>query len=134
MKIYLDGKLVAKEKAVVSVFDHGLLYGDGVFEGIRTYNKLIFRFKEHIDRLYKSADAIEPAIPMTKAKLIEAVIKTLKANKLTDAYIRPVITRGPGDLGLDPRKCGKATVFIITDKIKLYPEKHYRQGLRSLLR
>lgn len=129
MKIYLDGKLVAREKAVVSVFDHGLLYGDGVFEGIRTYNKLIFRFKEHIDRLYKSADAIELKIPMTKSRLIEAVIKTLKANKLTDAYIRLVVTRGPGDLGLDPRKCSKATVFIITDKIKLYPEKYYRQGL-----
>ncbi|MBP7056350.1 MAG: branched-chain-amino-acid transaminase [Candidatus Omnitrophica bacterium] len=129
MKIYLNGKLLEKEKAVISVFDHGLLYGDGVFEGIRTYDKLIFRLKEHIDRLYKSADAIELKIPMTKAKLIEAIIKTLKANKLSDAYIRLVVTRGPGDLGLDPRKCKKATVFIITDKIKLYPERFYQEGL-----
>lgn len=129
MKIYLDGKFIDKDKAVVSVFDHGLLYGDGVFEGIRTYNRLVFRLKEHIDRLYKSADAIELKIPMTKSALIEAVIKTLKANKLSDSYIRLVVTRGPGDLGLDPRKCKKATVFIITDKIKLYPEKYYREGL-----
>lgn len=129
MKIYLDGKFVEKHNAVISVFDHGLLYGDGVFEGIRTYNRLVFRLKEHIDRLYKSADAIELKIPMTKVKLIEAVIKTLKANGLSDAYIRLVVTRGPGDLGLDPRKCGKATVFIITDKIKLYPKEHYKHGL-----
>jgi branched-chain amino acid aminotransferase len=129
MKIYLDGKFVEKKKAVVSVFDHGLLYGDGVFEGIRTYNKRIFRLKEHIDRLYRSADAIGLKIPMTKIKLIEAVIKTLRANKLSDAYVRLVVTRGPGDLGLDPRKCEKATVFIIADKIKLYPEKYYKEGL-----
>ncbi len=129
MKIYLNGSLVDKDKAVVSVFDHGLLYGDGVFEGIRTYDRLIFRLKEHIDRLYKSADAIELKIPMTKMKIIEAVIRTLKANKLTDAYIRLVVTRGTGDLGLDPRKCKKATVFIITDKIKLYPEEYYKEGL-----
>jgi len=129
MKIYLDGKFVEKKKAVVSVFDHGLLYGDGVFEGIRTYNKRVFRLKEHIDRLYRSADAIELNIPMTKSKLIGAVIKTLKINKLSDAYVRLVVTRGTGDLGLDPRKCVRATVFIIADKIKLYPEKYYEEGL-----
>ncbi|MFH0763704.1 MAG: branched-chain-amino-acid transaminase [Candidatus Omnitrophota bacterium] len=129
MKIYLNGKMVDKEKANISVFDHGLLYGDGVFEGIRTYDSLIFRLKEHIDRLYKSADAIELKIPMTKLEMIEAVVKTLKANKLKDAYIRLVVTRGIGDLGLDPRKCGVPTIFIITDKIKLYPEKYYRFGL-----
>ena len=105
MKIYMNGKLVDKDKAQVSVFDHGLLYGDGVFEGIRAYDRLVFRLKEHIDRLYKSADAIMLKIPMTKTGMAEAIIKTLKANKLRDAYIRPVVTRGEGDLGLDPRKC-----------------------------
>lgn len=129
MKVLLNGKLVDKKNAVLSVFDHGLLYGDGVFEGIRTYDGLIFRLKEHIDRLYKSASAIELAIPMTKIAMIDAVIKTLKANKLKDAYVRLVVTRGPGDLGLDPRKCKNATIFIIADKIKLYPRKYYKQGL-----
>ncbi len=129
MKIYLNGKLISKEKAHISVFDHGLLYGDGVFEGIRTYDGLIFRLKEHIDRLYKSADAIKLNIPMTKIKMIEAIIKTLKANKLKDSYIRLVITRGVGDLGLDPRKCSKPTIFIITDKIALYPKEFYQKGL-----
>jgi len=129
MKIYLNGKLVERKKAEISVFDHGLLYGDGVFEGIRTYGGLIFRLKEHIDRLYKSADAIELAIPMTKIEMIEAVIRTLAANKLKDAYVRLVVTRGVGDLGLDPRKCSNPTVFIITDKIALYPKKFYRKGL-----
>ncbi|MEI6862852.1 MAG: branched-chain-amino-acid transaminase [Candidatus Omnitrophota bacterium] len=132
MKIYLDGKLVEKEKALVSVFDHGLLYGDGVFEGIRVYNKLVFRMKEHIDRLYRSADAIELKIPMTKAEAIDITIKTLQENKLTDAYIRFVVTRGVGDLGLDPRKCPKATVFIIADKIFLYPQEFYRNGLKII--
>ncbi|MFH1189995.1 MAG: branched-chain-amino-acid transaminase [Candidatus Omnitrophota bacterium] len=129
MKTYLNGKLVEREKAVISVFDHGLLYGDGVFEGIRAYDKLIFRLEQHIDRLYRSANAIGLKIPLTKAKMIKAVIETLKANSLADAYIRLVVTRGPGDLGLDPRKCAKATVFIITDKIALYPDEFYRNGL-----
>jgi len=129
MHIYIDGKFFDKENARISVFDHGLLYGDGVFEGIRTYDCLVFRLKEHIDRLYKSADAIELKIPMTKIDMIEAVIKTLKANKLKDAYIRLVVTRGVGDLGLDPRKCKKATVIIITDKIVLYPKEFYQKGL-----
>ena len=132
MRIYLDGKLVEKEKAVVSVFDHGLLYGDGVFEGIRVYNNLVFRLKEHIDRLYRSADAIELKIPMTKAEAIEATLSTLKENKLKDGYIRLVVTRGVGDLGLDPRKCPKATVFIIADKISLYPEEFYQKGLKII--
>jgi len=129
MKIYINGRFVDKEAAVVSVFDHGLLYGDGVFEGIRSYNSLVFRLKEHIDRLYKSADAIELKIPMTKLEMIETVVKTLKENRLKDAYVRLVITRGPGDLGLDPRKCPKPTIFIIADKIALYPEKFYGVGL-----
>lgn len=130
MKIYFNGKLIDKSKACVSVFDHGLLYGDGVFEGIRTYDGLIFRLKEHIDRLFRSADAIELKIPMTKIELIEATIKTLRANRLKDAYIRLVITRGVGDLGLDPRKCKTPTIFIITHKISLYPKEFYRKGLR----
>lgn len=129
MLIYFNGRLVEKEKAVVSVFDHGLLYGDGVFEGIRSYNSMVFRLKEHIDRLYRSAEAIELKIPMTKADMIKAVLKTLKANGLKDAYIRLVVTRGPGDLGLDPRKCKVPTVFIITDKIALYPKEFYQNGL-----
>jgi len=133
MKIYLNGQLVSKENAKISIFDHGLLYGDGVFEGIRSYDSLIFKMKEHIDRLYNSADAIKLVIPMTKTKMIAAVIKTLKANKLRDAYIRLVVTRGPGDLGLDPRKCSRPTVFIITDKIALYPKEFYEHGLELVI-
>ena len=132
MLIYINGKLVDRDKAVISVFDHGLLYGDGVFEGIRTYDGLIFRMKEHIDRLFRSAAAIELKIPLAKAALIEAVIETLRANKLEDAYIRLVVTRGVGDLGLDPRKCSKATIFIITDKIALYPKEFYQKGLEII--
>ncbi len=129
MKIYVNGKLVDKDRAHVSVFDHGLLYGDGVFEGIRSYDGLIFRLKQHVDRLFKSAYAIELKIPMTKNEIIGAIIKTLKANKLKDAYIRLGITRGIGDLGLDPRKCKMPTTFIITDKIALYPREFYQKGL-----
>lgn len=129
MKIYMNGELVEREKAVISVFDHGLLYGDGVFEGIRTYDNLVFRLREHIDRLYRSARAIELKVPMTKTEMIEAVVLTLKANNLSNGYVRLVVTRGPGDLGLDPRRCGKATIFIIADKIALYPDEFYRKGL-----
>ncbi|MDD5618116.1 MAG: branched-chain-amino-acid transaminase [Candidatus Omnitrophica bacterium] len=129
MKIYLDGKLVEKQDAKISVFDHGLLYGDGVFEGIRSYDCLVFKLKEHIDRLYSSAQAIVLKIPLTKEEMIKAVITTLKANKLSDAYIRVVVTRGVGDLGLDPRKCKSPTIFIITDKIVLYPKELYQKGL-----
>lgn len=132
MKIYLNGKMVAREKAVISVFDHGLLYGDGVFEGIRSYDGLIFRLKEHIDRLYKSADSIELKIPVTKAEMTKVVIDTLKANSLKDAYIRLVVTRGPGDLGLDPRKCKSYTIFAIADKISLYPKVFYQKGLEII--
>lgn len=132
MLIYLNGKFVEKDKAVVSIFDHGLLYGDGVFEGIRAYDCLVFRLKEHIDRLYRSADAIELKIPMTKAEATDATVRALKENKLKDAYIRFVVTRGVGDLGLDPRKCPKATVFIIADKISLYPKELYLNGLRII--
>lgn len=129
LKIYLNGKLVDERDAKISVFDHGLLYGDGVFEGIRSYNCLVFKLKEHIERLWESAHTIMLKIPMSKLDMINAIIKTLRANKLKDAYIRLVVTRGDGDLGLDPRKCAKPTVFIITDKIALYPERFYREGL-----
>jgi branched-chain amino acid aminotransferase len=127
--IYLNGQLVPKAEAVISVFDHGLLYGDGVFEGIRAYNGRVFKMEEHLDRLWRSARAIMLDIPMTKADMTRAVLETLRANQLKDAYIRLVVTRGKGDLGLDPRKCPKPTVFIIADKIALYPEECYTHGL-----
>lgn len=130
MKIYLNGKLVDKSEAKVSVFDHGFLYGDGVFEGIRAYDCLVFKLKEHIDRLFESAHSIMLPIKLSKEKMIEAVIQTLKANSLKDAYIRLIVSRGEGDLGLDPRKCkGNETIVIITDRIALYPEKLYREGM-----
>lgn len=129
LKIYLNDKLVNKDKAVVSVFDHGLLYGDGVFEGIRSYSGLVFKLKEHLDRLYESAHTLMLEIPMKPEALEKAIIQTLQANQLLDAYIRLVVTRGVGDLGLDPRKCKKATLFIIADKISLYPKEFYEKGL-----
>ncbi|MDD5311014.1 MAG: branched-chain-amino-acid transaminase [Candidatus Omnitrophica bacterium] len=129
LKIYIDGKFHQSEDAKISVFDHGLLYGDGVFEGIRTYDGLIFKMKEHIDRLYQSAHAIMLEIPMSKEEMTEAVKKTLRENQLKDSYIRLIVTRGIGDLGLDPRKCPKPTVVIITDKIKLYHQELYEKGL-----
>jgi len=128
--IYLNGKLVKKEDAKVSVFDHGLLYGDGVFEGIRSYDRLVFKLHEHMDRLYASAQGISLTIPMEKKEMEKAIMDTLKANALRDAYIRAVVTRGDGDLGLDPRNCRRATVFIIADKIALYPTDLYRKGLK----
>lgn len=132
LKIYLDGKWVEREQALVSVFDHGLLYGDGVFEGIRSYDGLVFKLDEHIDRLYQSAHTLMLQIPMTKDQMRETVVQTLKTNSLKDAYIRLVVTRGTGDLGLDPRKCPKATVFVIADKIKLYPADYYEKGLKLI--
>jgi branched-chain amino acid aminotransferase len=133
MKVYIDGKFFEKDDAKVSVFDHGLLYGDGVFEGIRAYNCLVFKLKEHIERLYESAHTIMLRIPMTPGEMTRAVVATLKQNGLKDAYIRLVVTRGVGDLGLDPRKCtAGATVIIIADKIMLYPEKYYKEGLEII--
>jgi len=133
MKIYIDGKFYDKSDAKISVFDHGLLYGDGVFEGIRSYCRLVFKLAEHIDRLFESAKSIMLVIPLSKEQMTKAVLATLKQNKLDDAYIRLVVTRGPGDLGLDPRKClGAATIIIIADKIALYPEKYYKQGLKII--
>lgn len=132
MKIYLNGELVTKENAKISVFDHGLLYGDGVFEGIRAYNGKIFRLAEHLDRLLNSARAINLEIPLSKKELEKATVITLKANNLKDAYIRMIVTRGPGDLGLDPNNCKKPTVCIITDKIALYPKELYVNGLELI--
>ncbi|MDI6606380.1 MAG: branched-chain-amino-acid transaminase [Candidatus Omnitrophota bacterium] len=133
MKVYINGKYYEKSQAKISVFDHGLLYGDGVFEGIRSYNRLVFKLKEHVERLFESAKSIMLEIPLTKEEVIKAVINTLKQNKLKDAYIRLVVTRGEGDLGLDPRKCaGRATIIIIADKIILYPKEFYREGLKII--
>jgi len=130
MKININGKFFQKSEAKISVFDHGLLYGDGVFEGIRAYDRLVFKLEEHIDRLFESAHSIMLKIPLSKGQLITEVIRTLKENKLADAYIRLIVTRGEGDLGLDPRKClGGPSIIIIADKIALYPEKFYQQGL-----
>ncbi len=129
MKIYINGEYFEKEDAKISVYDHGLLYGDGVFEGIRSYGGKIFKREEHIDRLWDSAKAIRMEIPMTKDEMIEAVEKTLAVNGLTDGYIRLIVTRGVGDLGLDPDKCGTPQVIIIADLIALYPPELYEKGL-----
>ena len=129
MKIYLDGKFVDSSEAKVSVFDHGLLYGDGVFEGIRLYGGNIFRLEEHLERLEYSAKAIMLQIPHTRAELRELTCETCRQNGLKDAYIRLVVTRGVGDLGLAPWLCPKASIFIIASKISLYPQEHYDNGL-----
>lgn len=129
MKIWLDGQFYEKDQAKVSVFDHGLLYGDGIFEGIRVYNGCVFRLKHHIDRLWEGAKVILLNISMTKEEMIEAVKATVRENNLRDAYIRLVVTRGVGDLGLDPKKCSKPTIFIIASSITLYPEELYEIGM-----
>ncbi len=129
MLIYIDGEFLPKEEAKISVFDHGLLYGDGVFEGIRSYKGRVFRLDEHLQRLYDSAKAIMLEIPISIENMEEAVLKTLRRNQLHDAYIRLVVTRGVGDLGLDPDKCPVPTIVIITDKITLYPPNFYEEGL-----
>jgi branched-chain amino acid aminotransferase len=129
MKIYLDGKFVDEADAKVSVFDHGLLYGDGVFEGIRLYGGNVFRLDEHLERLEYSAKAIMLDLPLTRSQLSEATCETCRLNGLTDGYIRLVVTRGVGDLGLAPWLCAKPSVFIIASKISLYPQEHYDNGL-----
>ncbi|MCK5287863.1 MAG: branched-chain-amino-acid transaminase [Candidatus Omnitrophica bacterium] len=130
MKVFLNGKIVDKNQAKISVFDHGFLYGDGVFEGIRVYSSLIFKLKEHVDRLYESAQSISLSIPISKKEMVTAIVDTLKANKLKDCYIRVIVSRGEGDLGLDPRKCkGNETIVVITDKITLYPKELYDIGM-----
>jgi len=131
--VYMDGQFVPAGEARISVFDHGLLYGDGVFEGIRAYNGRVFRLDEHLRRLYNGAKAILLEIPLCVEEMKQAVLETLRRNDLSDAYIRLVVTRGVGDLGLDPRKChGGATVFIIADTIELYPESFYERGLELI--
>ena len=132
LQVYLDGNWYPKSEAKISIFDHGLLYGDGVFEGIRAYDGLVFKLEEHLKRLWESAHTLMLEIPMDAKTLKNAIIETLKRNKLTDAYIRVVVTRGVGDLGLSPWLCKKATVFIITDKITLYPKSLYQKGLEII--
>lgn len=132
MKIYINGKLVPEKEAKVSVFDHGLLYGDGVFEGIRAYNGRVFMLDEHIDRLYRSAQAIALTIPMTKPEMARAVVKTCAANGIRNGYIRLVVTRGVGELGLNPYLCRDPQVIIIAANIQLYPKKLYETGLHVI--
>ncbi|HEX3890192.1 MAG TPA: aminotransferase class IV, partial [Verrucomicrobiae bacterium] len=122
MKIFIDGKYLNERDAKISVFDHGLLYGDGIFEGIRAYNGRVFKLKEHIDRLFCSAKAILLEIPLSHSALMKATVETCRKNKLRDGYIRLVVTRGVGNLGLNPRSCKKPTVFVIADKIQIYPQ------------
>ena len=129
MKIFIDGKFLNERDAKVSVFDHGLLYGDGVFEGIRAYNGRVFKLKEHIDRLFYSAKAILLEIPLTHAAMMKATVETIHANKLRDCYVRLVVTRGVGNLGLNPRSCKKPTVIIIAGKIQVYPPELYAKGM-----
>jgi branched-chain amino acid aminotransferase len=129
VKVYINGTLHEKEDAKISVYDHGLLYGDGVFEGIRCYGGKVFKMKEHIDRLYESARSIGLEIPLQKEQFAQAIVDLLKTNGLKDGYIRPVVTRGMGNLGLDPRKCGTPQVIIITDTIAMYPPEYYDRGL-----
>jgi branched-chain amino acid aminotransferase len=129
MKIFIDGKFCDERQAKVSVFDHGLLYGDGIFEGIRAYHGRVFKLKEHIDRLFCSAKAIMLEIPMTHAAIMKATVDTLRKNKLTDSYIRLLVTRGVGTLGLNPRSCKNPSVIIIADKIQVYPPAMYERGM-----
>ncbi len=132
MKIYLSGQLVDKEQAVVSVFDHGLLYGDGVFEGIRVYGGRVFLLKEHIDRLYESAKAIRLTIPLSPAEMIQATNDTVAANQISDGYVRLVVTRGVGSLGLDIRNTSHPQTIIIADTITLFPDEIYEHGMHLI--
>jgi branched-chain amino acid aminotransferase len=129
LKIYIDGKYYDKEDAKISVYDHGLLYGDGVFEGMRAYNGRVFRLTEHLDRLWDSAQAIWLEIPMTKPEMVKAVNETLTLNGIKDGYVRLVVTRGVGTLGLDPNKCARPSIIVIADHIALYPQELYEKGL-----
>jgi branched-chain amino acid aminotransferase len=133
IQVYIDGEYFPKEEAKVSVFDHGLLYGDGIFEGIRAYNGRVFRLDEHLERLYLSARSILIDIPLSLDEMRDAVLETLRKNNMRDAYIRLLVTRGKGDLGLDPRKCPKPSIIIITDIIKLYPQETYENGLKLII-
>ena len=132
MKIYIDGEFQDEANAKISVFDHGLLYGDGVFEGIRFYNNRVFKLEEHIDRLFDSARVLMITIPMSKAQITAATLETIRENGLSDGYVRLVVTRGVGDLGLNPRLCPKPSVIIIAAKIKLYSDELYERGLKII--
>lgn len=132
LKVYIGGKLYDKADAKVSVYDHGLLYGDGVFEGIRAYAGRVFRLQQHVDRLFESAQSIHLQIPISREEMARAIVDTMKVNKLTDAYIRVVVTRGSGSLGLDPRKTTDPQVIVITDAISLYPAELYDHGLKII--
>src|SRR6266481_2366976 len=129
MKVYIDGKYYDERNARISVFDHGLLYGDGIFEGIRAYNGRVFKLKEHIDRLFCSAKAILLNLPMSHEDIMAAVVETCRRNKIRDGYIRLVVTRGIGTLGLNPNRCKNPSVIIIAGKIQLYPAELYERGL-----
>ncbi len=137
MKVFINGKLYPKQEAKISVWDHGFLYGDGVFEGIRVYNNSIFKLDQHLKRLYNSAKVIELDIPYSYNELKEHLINTVKINleeqKIENAYIRLVVSRGEGDLGLDPKKCKTPSVVIIVDKIQLYPKEYYEKGLKLII-
>jgi len=130
--IYLNGEYVLKEKALISVYDHGFLYGDGIFEGIRIYNGNIFKCKEHLNRLYDSAKSIMLTIPLSYDEMMQVLIETVRKNELNDGYIRLVVSRGPGDLGLDPRRSPKANVIIIVEQLAIYSEEAYLNGLKTV--
>ncbi|GIP49556.1 Branched-chain-amino-acid aminotransferase [compost metagenome] len=130
--IYLDGQYVTKDQAKVSVYDHGFLYGDGIFEGIRIYNGNIFKCKEHLDRLYDSAKSIMLEIPLTYQEMENALVETLRRNELRNGYIRLVVSRGAGNLGLDPNRCPKASVVIIVEQLAIYSEEAYKTGLKTV--
>jgi len=132
LKIYLDGSFVEEQDAKVSVFDHGFLYGDGIFEGIRAYHNCVFRLKEHVDRFFDSAKAINLELPVSKKQMGDIIVETCRQNGLREAYIRVVASRGKGDLGLDPRKCPIPTLVCIASSISLYPEELYRNGLKVI--
>src|SRR5678815_2683835 len=129
MKVYIDGKYYGERDAKISVFDHGLLYGDGIFEGIRAYNGRVFKLKEHIDRLFYSAKGILLNMPMSHQALMAATVETCRRNKIRDGYIRLLVTRGVGTLGLNPNRCKRPSTIIIADKIQLYPKEYYERGL-----
>ena len=128
-QVYINGKLYPKADAKISVYDHGLLYGDGVFEGLRIYSGKVFKLKEHVERLFESARAIKLDIPLTPDEMMKAIQSTVEANQKRDGYIRPVVTRGAGYLGLDPRKCSDPQVIIIVDDITMYPDEMYEHGM-----
>jgi branched-chain amino acid aminotransferase len=132
LQVYINGSFYPKEEAKISVFDHGLLYGDGVFEGLRSYGGTVFHMADHIERLFESAKAIRMQIPLSHEEMADAVNQTIKANKIKDGYVRLIVTRGSGTLGLDPTRCSVPQVIIIADSIMLYPEEYYEHGLEII--